>query len=151
MRIEISAVVNASAEETADVYADYPAWPELFPTISAVRLVRSEGGVKTLELRHSEGVVVNTLEDVPGEAGRRVLRLEEWKRAYDATFTNVFEDRPGRPGTCTFTIVGDIRLKSWRRPAAPVVRPYARRLMWRLQLEPVRNAAERREVGRETP
>lgn len=132
----------------AKIYADYLAWPRIFPTISSVRLIGEDGAKKTLELQHSEGTVINTLQVLRGSSQRHEVVLGEWKRAYDAVFINVFDAIPGQPGACALTIIADIRLKGWRSLLSPLVRPYARRLMWRLQMAPMKAAAERqREAG----
>jgi hypothetical protein len=44
------------------VYADYDAWPEMFPTISAVRVRQRVGTTLVLEVEHIEGLVINELE-----------------------------------------------------------------------------------------
>lgn len=142
MRVEIADVVHATFETVAGIYEDYVGWPGLFPTISAVRLINDDGVTKTLEIRHAEGVVINTLEVRPVGTTCQEIHLAEWKRGYDATFINRFEARSAAPGTSTFTIIGDIHLKSWRALASALARPYARRLMRRLQLAPVKEAAE---------
>lgn len=143
MHVEISNVVQAKFENVAGIYGDYLGWPRLFPTISAVRLIDDHGAVKTLEIQHSEGIVINTLEVRPVSATCQEIHLAEWKRRYDATFVNRFEALATEPGASSFSIIGDIRLKGWRVVAAPLARPYARRLMWHLQLAPVKAAAER--------
>jgi hypothetical protein len=147
MQITISATVKAPPEVTAGVYGDYGGWPRIFPTISHVRLVDEDGPARTLEIQHSEGLVINRIEVKVVDETRYELRLDEWKRAYDATFTNIFQGGPDRPGQSTFTIVGEIRLKGWRRYLAPLIRPYARRLMRRLQMEPVKTEAEKVAAG----
>jgi hypothetical protein len=61
LHMEVSTTVQAPRETVAAVYAEYTSWPRLFPTISAVRLVRREGPTLVLEVDHLEGKVVNEL------------------------------------------------------------------------------------------
>jgi Polyketide cyclase / dehydrase and lipid transport len=139
MRVEASAVVAAPKDVVAGVYLDHGRWPAVFPTIAAVRLLREEAGRQVLEVDHRvEGKVVNVL--TTGSPGEVVL--QEWKRAYDGRFLNRFEEVPG--GT-RFTVRADLRLHGPRRLLAPFVRGYARRLIERLQIQPVKAAAEARQ------
>ena len=137
LRVEASTVVEASRRTVLDVYADYAGWPRLFPTISAVRLLGRQGPKLVLEVDHVEGKVVNEL------VVRSPDQLELWeqKRHYDARFRNRFASVPG--GT-RFTVRGEIHLKGWARLLQPFLRAYARRLMQRLQLQPVKAEAEAR-------
>jgi hypothetical protein len=128
--------VAAPVDRVYAVYADYRGWPEIFPTIRAVRLVGHDEDGLVLAIDHREGPVRNRLLLQP--PGRIVLR--EDKRAYDATFVNTF--RPSDDGT-RFEVEGAIHLRGLRRLLAPVIRGHARRLMLRLQLAPVKAAAER--------
>lgn len=106
----------------------------MFPTIPgpasgtmATRLV--------LEVDHIEGKVINVLTLRPGPE----LRLWESKRRYDALFVNRFESIPGG---ARVTVSGDIRLKGPVRLLAPFLRPYVRRQILRLSLQPLKTAAE---------
>lgn len=139
MHVEASTIVAAPAGVVAGVYRDYGRWPAVFPTIGAVRLLREEAGRQVLEVDHRvEGKVVNVLTTrSPDE-----VELEEWKRAYHARFLNRFEAAAG--GT-RFTVRGDIRLNGPRRLLAPFLRGYARRLIERFQLLPVKAVAEARD------
>ena len=138
MRVRAETTVAAPRDVVAGVYRDYARWPEVFPTIAAVRLLREEPGRQLVEVDHRvEGKVVNELVDRPPDG----LELREWKRAYDASFVNRFEPVPG--GT-RFTVEGHLRLKGPRRLLSPFVRGHARRLIERLQLQPIRSAAESR-------
>jgi hypothetical protein len=130
-------MIKAPRQTVLDVYADYPRWPRLFPTISAVRLLGREGPKLVLEVDHVEGKVVNELLVRPPDA----LELWEEKRRYDARFANRFETVPG--GT-RFTVSGDIHLKGWARLLQPVLSGYVRRQIDRLQLQPVKVEAEAR-------
>ena len=58
MKVKTSLVMAVPPERAYDVYADYAGWPRVFPTISAVRLVRRAGNSVVLEVDHrSEGKV----------------------------------------------------------------------------------------------
>ena len=134
LQVEVSTTVKAPPQTVLDVYADYASWPRLFPTISGVRLLRREGAKLVLEVDHVEGKVVNELLVRPPDT----LELWEEKRRYDARFSNRFETVPG--GT-RFTVRGDIYLKGWARLLQPFLRGYVRRLIERLQLQPVKAEA----------
>jgi hypothetical protein len=137
LHVEVSTTVQAPRETVAAVYAEYTSWPRLFPTISAVRLVRRQGPTLVLEVDHLEGKVVNELTvRSPGE-----IDLWEEKRRYDARFLNQFETIPG--GT-RFTVSGEVFLKGWARLLQPFLGGYVRRQMRRLQLQPVKAEAEAR-------
>jgi hypothetical protein len=137
LHVEASTVAEAPRQTVWDVYADYASWPRLFPTISAVRLLGRQGPKLVLEVDHVEGKVINELVFRPPDQ----LELWEEKRHYDARFLNRFESVPG--GT-RFTVRGEIHLKGWARLLQPFLRGYARRLLQRLQLQPVKAEAEAR-------
>ncbi len=137
MHVEASTLVRAPQPIVSDVYADYPNWPRLFPTITGVRLIRREGAKLVLEIDHVEGKVVNELVvRSPDE-----IDLWEVKRRYDARFLNRFEAVPG--GT-RFTVSGDLSFKGLAKLLEPFLRRYVRRQMERLQLRPVKAEAEAR-------
>jgi hypothetical protein len=136
-------MIKAPRQTVLDVYADYPSWPRLFPTISAVRLLGREGPKLVLEVDHVEGKVINELVVRPPAQ----LDLWEEKRRYDALFRNRFEPIPD--GT-RFTVRGEIHLKGWARLLQPFLRGYVRRQMQRLQLQPVKAEAEGRARVAET-
>jgi hypothetical protein len=137
LQIEVPSVVRAPRKTVLDVYADYGSWPQLFPTITAVRLVGREGPKLVLEVDHVEGKVSNEL------VVRAPDQLELWeqKRRYNARFLNCFEIVPD--GT-RFTVRGEIHLKGWARLLQPFLQGYVRRQMRQLQLEPVKAEAEAR-------
>lgn len=137
MRVTTSVEVEASPETVYGVYADYRLWPWLFPTIRAVRLRRRQGRTLVLEVDHAEGLVVNELELLPPHE----LRLREQHRRFDAMFVNRFSHVPG--GTL-FTVTGTIQLKGMARLLRPFLRGTVRRRMRRLQLDPIKAAAEGR-------
>jgi hypothetical protein len=93
--VEVSSVVRAPRKTVLDVYADYGSWPQLFPTITAVRLVGREGPKLVLEVDHVEGRVSNEL------VVRAPDQLELWerKRRYNARFLNCFEIVPTERGS----------------------------------------------------
>jgi uncharacterized membrane protein len=135
MRVQTSVIVNAPADLVRNVYADYTAWPEMFPTISAVRVRERRGSTLVLEVDHVEGTVINELTLTnDGE-----LVLGEIKRRYDAVFVNRFDPIPA--GTL-FTVRGELWFKGVARLLEPVLIWYVRRQMKLLQLEPVKARAE---------
>jgi hypothetical protein len=136
MRVEVSATVAAPVDVVVSLYRDFANWPNIFPTIRAVGLVSEQNGVTTLNVDHIEGKVVNTLA-MPSPT---VIKLREWKRHYDATFVNCFERMLG--GT-RFTVVGNIAPKGLARLLTPVLGCYAKHLIRRYQIEPIKRAAER--------
>jgi Polyketide cyclase / dehydrase and lipid transport len=136
LHVEVSTMVEAPPETVLDVYADWSGWPRLFPTIGGVRLLRREGAKLVLEVEHVEGRVINELVVRPPDT----LELWEEKRRYDARFSNRFE---AVPGGARFTARGDIYLKGWARLLQPFLAGYVRRLMRRLQLQPVKATGPR--------
>jgi hypothetical protein len=137
MRIRTGTQVAAPVATVYGVYADYRSWPTLFPTIRGVRRVGGDGDAVLLAIDHVEGTVSNVLHLHPPD---RIVLVER-KRAYDGTFVNTFTATDA--GT-RFEVDAEISLNGWRRPLAPLVRPYARRLVQRLQIAPVKAAAEDR-------
>lgn len=137
IHIEVSTTVRAPTYVVSSVYADYMHWHDVFPTISAVRLIRVEGSRQILEIDHREGKVINTLTVLSPDC----IELEEVKRRYDAKFMNRFDAVPA--GT-RFTVLGDVCLKGWAKLLTPVLGVYVRRQMERYQLQPVKVAAEAR-------
>ena len=137
MRVRVSALVRAPRDALSLLYADFRQWGDLFPTISAVRLIRRAGPRLVLEVDHVEGVVINELEiRSSGE-----IDLWERKRRYDALFENRFE--VVADGTL-FTVTGHIELKGWARLLRPFLGGYVRAQMRRYQLDPIKRAAESR-------
>src|SRR5262250_1155902 len=133
----VSAEIGASPELVAALYADYEGWPRLFPaTIRGVRLLADDGQRKTIEIAHaSEGKVINILIVVSPQE----IRLEEFKRRFDARFINRFE--AAGQGT-RYSIVADVRLKGVARVLAPLARLIVRARLNRFVLEPMRAAVE---------
>lgn len=138
MKVKTSLVVDAPPGRAYDIYADYSGWPRVFPTISAVRLLKRTGTTVVLEVDHrSAGKVRNE----PRLQPKSQLELLENKRRYDARFVNRFEPLP--EGS-RIAVVGDIRLKGLARLLAPFLGWYARRLIQRFTLQPIKIAAEAR-------
>ena len=137
LRVTTSIVIDAPRDLVSEIYADYLAWPRLFPTISGVRLLHRDGEKLVLEVDHVEGKVRNEL------LVRSPDDIELWedKRRYRALFRNQFRVVPG--GT-RFTVTADISLKGWAKLLQPALRGYVRRQMERFQLRPVKIAAEAR-------
>jgi hypothetical protein len=140
LQVETSITIRAPKQRVEAIYAGYPNWPRLFPTIKGVRLIGRQGARQVLEVDHVEGKVINELVVRPPDE----IDLWEVKRRYDARFANRFQAVPS--GT-RWTVRGDIHLKGWARLLRPFLRGYARRQIDRLQLRPVKAAAE---AGRAT-
>jgi hypothetical protein len=132
----VSAEFSAAPTLVAALYADYEGWPRLFPaTIRGVRLLADDGERKTVEVDHaSEGKVINILVVVSPQE----IRLEEFKRRFDARFINRFE--AAGQGT-RYSIVADVRLKGVAGVLAPLA-PIVRTRLNRFVLEPMRAAVE---------
>ncbi|TDO56614.1 polyketide cyclase/dehydrase/lipid transport protein [Kribbella sp. VKM Ac-2571] len=135
MRATVSIMIAAPPEMVCALYADYSRWPEIFPTISHVRLLWHKGTQVDVEVTHREGMVVNTMDVRP--PGR--IDLWELKLRYNAWFSNRFECIPA--GTL-FTVDGHIRLKGWVRWLSPLLGWFVRRQMKRYQLLPIKRVAE---------
>ncbi len=83
----VSTHVNAPADRVRALYEDFDAWARLFPaTIRGTRLVRRDGEATFVEVDHVEGKVLNVLRRVSPSR----IDLQEFKRRFDATFTNEF-------------------------------------------------------------
>jgi hypothetical protein len=137
MHVRVRTLIDAPRAAVSALYADYQRWPEIFPLIVGVRLLRRDETKLVIEVHHREGLVINEL--AVGPADR--IELVEWKRRYDARFVNRFVDTPR--GTL-LTVDGDIDLKGWARVLGPLLAPVARRRMKRWQLQPLKLAAEGR-------
>jgi hypothetical protein len=132
--------VNAPADRVRGLYKDPRNWARLFPaTIRAARVVRSDGNETVVEVDHLEGKVVNVLRSISPTR----IDLDEFKRRFDATFTNDFV--PEGDGM-RYTLTASVRLKWPYRIAAPLLRPLVRSRMRRFVVEPLKAAAER-ELG----
>jgi len=119
------------------MYLDYGHWSQLFPaTIRGTRLIRENDTTKAIEVDHATaGRVLNLLTVVaPGE-----IRLEEFKRHYDARFTNRFEADAN--GT-RYTVEADVQLKGALRLLTPIARPFVRRRIAKFVLRPMKTMAE---------
>jgi hypothetical protein len=129
--------IDAPAERVRALYEDPGNWARLFPaTIRAARVVRTDGTTTVVAVDHVEGAVLNVLRSVSPTR----MELEEWKRRYDATFTNEFTPEPGG---MRYTLTGAVRLKWPYRLLAPFVKPLVRARMRRYVVEPLKRAAER--------
>lgn len=137
VRTVISTEISAPPELVAALYADWAGWPRLFPaTIRGVRLLADDGQRKTIEVDHAtEGKVINIMMMVSPHD----IRLEEFKRRFDARFINRFE--AAGQGT-RYSIVAEVQLKGVARALAPLAPPIVRARLNRLVLEPMRAAAE---------
>ena len=144
LHVETSTTIQAPKTRVVEIYNDYRNWPNLFPTIKAVRLVREEPGRKILEIDHKEGRVINILTLVSPEE----MQLEEFKKKYDGKFTNRFEAVSG--GT-RFTVVADISLKGFYKLLAPFLDGYIRKQITIFVLDPVKKAAEGQQRSSPSP
>jgi hypothetical protein len=101
-----------------------------------VRLLADDGQRKTIEVDHAtEGKVINIMMMVsPHE-----IRLEEFKRRFDARFINRFEAAGQRT---RYSIVAEVQLKGVARALSPLAPPIVRARLNRFVLEPMRAAAE---------
>ncbi len=136
LHVDASIRINAPTERVWDVYTDYRSWPQVFPTIKGVRLIRGEGARQVLKVDHVEGTVINELVLYPPDE----VDLWEVKRRYDARFLNRFSTVPS--GT-RLTVGADIYLKGWAKLLRPFLRGYVTRQIEQFQLRPVKAAAER--------
>ena len=136
---EESILIRAPQNRVFALYADYGGWPRLFPeTIRGVRFLAENRNTTTLEIEHVEGKVVNLVRFLPPDE----IQLEEFKRHYDARFTNRFERR----GAATrYTLVADVAPKGWTKALLPIAQTIVRSKMRRFVLEPMKRLAESRE------
>jgi hypothetical protein len=138
LHVETSTMIQAPQTRVVEIYQDYRNWPNLFPTIKGVRLVREEPGKKVLEIDHMEGRVINILTLVSPEE----VELEEFKKKYDGKFVNRFEAVSG--GT-RLTVAADISLKGRYKLLAPFLGGYIRKQITAFLLDPVKKLAEGRQ------
>ena len=135
LHVEASTTIKAPRTNVVEIYEDYRNWPNLFPTIKAVRLVREDPRSKVLEIDHIEGRVINILTIVSPQE----VVLEEFKKKYDGKFVNRFEAVPD--GT-RFTVAADISLKGFYKQLAPFLHDYIRKQITVFVLNPVKKLAE---------
>ena len=135
LHVEASTTIQAPQPRVVEIYQDYRNWPNLFPTIKAVRLVREEPHRKVLEIDHVEGRVINILTIVSPQE----VVLEEFKKKYNGKFVNRFEVVP--QGT-RFTVAADISLKGFYKLLAPFLADYIRKQITVYVLDPVKKSAE---------
>ena len=132
-----SQVIRAAPERVSAIYQDYGHWPDTFPsTVRGTRLIRENETTKAIEVEHaSAGRVLNLMTVM----SPNVIRLEEFKPHYDASFTNRFED--DAQGT-RYTVIADVQLKGPLRLFALIARPIVRRRIARFVLRPMKAMAE---------
>ena len=138
VRARVTTFIRAPRDRVAELFLDYAQWPRLFPaTIAGVTLVRQDASSLSVLVEHRrEGRVLNEL--YLCEHG--VVELREYKRRFDATFVNRFDDAP--TGTL-YTIDAEVRVKRPYAPLAPLLGWIVRRALRRYTMEPLRLAAER--------
>src|SRR5512138_2556596 len=133
----IRAHVNAPADRVRALYEDAEGWGRLFPaTIRGARVLRRDGDTTEVEVDHVEGKVRNVLRRVSPTR----IELSEWKRRYDATFTNEFVAEAD--GT-RFTLTAAVRLRWPYRVLEPLLRPLVVSRMRRFVVAPLKAVAER--------
>ncbi len=131
-----SAHVRAPAERVRALYEEFEAWSRLFPaTVRGTRLVRRQGETTFVEVDHVEGKVLNVLHRVTPTR----IDLEEFKRRFEAVFTNEFV--PDGDGM-RFTVAAAVRPKWPYWVFAPFLKPLVRSRLRRYVVEPVKAAAE---------
>lgn len=134
----VTARVGATAQRVRALYLDAEGWGRVFPaTIRGARVVSRSGDVMVVKVDHVEGTVLNVIHEVSPAR----VELEEWKRRYDATFTNEF--LPDGDGGCLLRITAEVRPKGPYRLAAPFLAPLVKARLRRYVVEPLRAAAER--------
>ena len=132
-----SQVIHATPEKVMALYRDYGHWPQTFPaTVRGTRLIRQNDTTQAIEVDHTKaGRVLNLMTVVaPGE-----IRLEEFKRHYEARFTNRFE--PDASGT-RLTVIADVQLKGLLRLLSLIAPPFVRRRIAKFVLGPMKAMAE---------
>lgn len=137
IRATLTEHVHAPPERLRALYDDPEGWARLFPlTIRGARVVRRQGGTTVVEVdHHVEGPVLNVLRHLSPTR----IELEEFKRRYDATFTNEFVPESG--GT-RYTLSAEVRLKWPYRLLSPFARRLVIAMMRRHVVEPLKAAAE---------
>ena len=132
----VSEHVNASPDRVRALYREPDNWARLFAaTIRAVRVVQRDGDTTVVEVDHFEGSVVNILRDVSATR----IDLTEFKRRYEATFSNEFI---GEGDGMRYRLTASVRLKWPCRLAAPFLKPLVLARMRRYVVEPLKAAAE---------
>jgi len=132
----VSEHINASADRVRALYEEPDNWARLFPaTIRGARTVHRDGSTTVVEVDHVEGRVMNILHDISPMR----IDLAEFKRHYEATFTNEFI--PEADGM-RYRLTASVRLKWPYRLAAPFVTPLVIARMRRYVVQPLKAAAE---------
>lgn len=136
VRAVVSAHVNAPPERVRAQYEEPSNWGKLFPeTIRSARVVRRDRRTTVVEVEHVEGRVLNVLHDVSPTR----IDLDEFKRKYNATFTNEFI--PEGSGT-RYRLTASVRLKWPYRLLSFLLKPLVLARMRRYVVEPLKAAAE---------
>jgi hypothetical protein len=136
IRLSISEHISAAADRVRSLYNDPENWGRLFPaTIRRARVIRREANTTEVEVDHIEGRVINLLNEVSPTR----IDLTEFKRRYNATFTNEFI--PAGQGT-VYRLTGSISLKWPYRVLELFLKPLVISRMRRFVIEPLKNAAE---------
>lgn len=132
----VSEHVNAPPERVRAAYEEPSNWGTLFPkTIRSARVISRDRRTVVVEVEHVEGRVMNVLHDVSPTR----IDLDEFKRKYNATFTNEF--LPEGSGT-RYRLTASVRLKWPYRLLSLFVKPLVLARMRRYVVEPLKVAAE---------
>ncbi len=135
LHVQASTIIHAPRAKVVDIYRDYANWSKVFPTIHAVRLMRKDASKTVLAIDHWEGQVINILTFVsPSE-----IQLREFKKRYDALFSNCFEVVPN--GT-RYSVIADVSLRGFAKLFEPFLAGYVRRQIVRFVLDPIKQSAE---------
>jgi hypothetical protein len=137
LQVESSKLIEAPFQKVVAIYRDFNNWDQLFPlTIRGAKLVSQIDNQQTVEVDHKqEGKVINILTFL----SRQEIRLEEFKKKYDAIFVNRFSQVPG--GTC-YAVTGFISFKGIYRLIRPFLRGIVKSRINRFILTPMKNYAE---------
>jgi len=138
VRARVSTIIHAPRDYVAALFLDPAQWPQVFPaTIAGVQIVRRDpSSIRVVVEHRREGRVLNVLH----LCAHGVVELREYKRRFDATFVNRFDD--ARTGTL-YTIDAEVQLKRPYALLAPLLRGVVKRALCKYTMEPLRLAAER--------
>lgn len=143
--IEVRAGLDLSvpADRVRAVLLDIESWGRTFPaSLRGARVVAAGAGTVDVVVDHrTEGAVRNRL-TLEADGG---VRVEEWKRHYDAVFLHEFLPLGNGSAsrcrvTCRLRLKGPYRVL---RPLRRAIERHARRQIEELILHPLRAAAER--------
>jgi len=137
LRISDYININANTDATMEAYLDVDNWSELFSdTILVARIVAITEKSLEIEVQHRyEGRVLNIL----SLTDKFEIKLEEFKRRYDAIFINRFTSTAFG---CRYDIEAQIKFKGAYRFIEPFVKSLAKRRIAKLVLLPMKKHME---------